>query len=137
MSCKSSAGSGSGSVSFASRSAVAAAEAGGDRDLLLDLDPPASLDPRGSSELAERRADKRVAGEAVDHKLRRLFELDAVDEVDPLEDGQDLVLAVVAQRADDEREVDLGRRRGSAHRSALVSATSSAGARASARVAGG
>ena len=140
--CSSSAGSGSAKrlvrePERGRRIGAAAAETGGDRDLLLDLDPPASLDPRGSSELAERRADKRVAGEAVDRELRRLCELDAVDEVDPLEDGQDLVLAVVAQRADDEREVDLGRRRSSAHRRALASATNSAGASASARVAGG
>ena len=100
--------------SFARRSAVAASELpppspAATRDVLLDLHAPARLDPRGAPRALERGADERVACEAVDAKLRRRLDVDPVDELDPLVDGQQLVLAVVAQRADDEREVDLRR----------------------------
>src|SRR5439155_14316349 len=56
--------------------------------------------------------------------------------VEALVDGAELVLAVVAFGADDEREVDLGRRRRAGDRSASASPTNSAGRSASARVAG-
>ena len=62
----------------------------------------------------------------------RRLDADPVAEVDALEDRHDLVLAVVADRPDDEREVDL-RRRGADHASASASATNSAGSSSSAR----
>jgi len=111
---------------------AAAAEPGGDRDGLLEPHAPLWLDARASSELLERRADERVAGKPFDSQRGRVVELDPIDKVDPLEDGQDFVLAVVTDRPDDEREINLrgGRR---SHSNALVSATKSAGASASAR----
>src|SRR4051812_40857024 len=116
---------------------AAAAEPGGDRDLLLDPDAPARLDARTAGKLAERRAHERVVREALHPKLLRLLELDPVDEVDALQDGQDLVLAVIAQWADHQGEVDLGRSGGTAHGKALTSATNSPGTSASARVSAG
>ena len=86
-SCRSSAGSGSGSVSLASRSAVAASELPPPRPAATGIcfsirtrqrgSTPA---PRASSRSAAR--DERVAREALDPKLRRLLELDPVDEID-------------------------------------------------------
>src|SRR5262249_33674223 len=69
-----------------------------------------------------------------DAKRRSLLDLDPVDEVDPLEHRQDLVLAVVALRPDDEREVDLRRCGCTHHANVSVSATNSGGESASARV---
>ena len=111
---------------------AAAAEPGGDRDRLLDPYPPLRLDACPPGELLERGANQRVVGKAFDSERGCVVELDPVDEVDPLQDRQNLVLAVVADRPDDEREIDLrgGRR---SHSNALVSATKSAGASASAR----
>src|SRR5262249_61731248 len=113
---------------------AAAAEAGRDGDLLLDLNPPARLGARNAGQFVERRTHQRVLGEALDPKLGRFLELDPVDEVDALEDGQDFVLSVVAQRAYDQSEVDLRRGGSTAHRNASLSARNSAGASASARV---
>ena len=67
----------------------------------------------------------RVSGDAGDSGG---LDPDPVAQVDALVDGQELVLAVLAQRADDEGEVDLRRRRPD-HRSASASATNSPGAK--------
>ena len=96
------------------------------------LHAPARLHSGRSGETFERGADERVAAEAVDAELGRLLDLDPVDEVDPLEDGQHLVLAVVARRPDDEREVDL-RRGGRAHHVTVTSSVRSRGPSNSAR----
>jgi hypothetical protein len=101
------------------RVGAAAAETGRDRDPLLDPHAPARLETRAAGQRAERLAHERVVCEAVDPELGCLVELDPVDEVDPLEDGQDLMLLVVTQRADDEREVYLGRC-GRSHRRATT-----------------
>ena len=87
-------------------------------------------------EQLERAAHERVVGEAVDVDLASAGSTSiAVGEVDALENGRDLVVAVVACRPDDEREVDLRCRRRAAH-SARASATNSSGSSASARVSG-
>ena len=118
-----------------SRVGAAAAEPGRDRDPLRDRRTPAGLDAGGGGERGEGVADDRVAGEAGDRERRTGLDRDSVGEIDPLQEGRDLVLAVRAGRADDEREIDLRRRRRS--HSASVSAANSAGASASARASGG
>src|SRR5262245_21198740 len=65
----------------------------------------------------------------------RPFERDVVAEVEALENGHDLMLAVGAPRSDDERKVDLGRCKGP-HLRAFASATNSEGSSASARMLG-
>jgi hypothetical protein len=119
-----------------SRIGAPAAEPRSDRDLLVDPDAPPRLDAGSAPELLEGAADERVAGKAVDPKGPRFVELDPVDQVDLLQNGENLVLTVVTRRPDNEREVDLGRRRGS-HRSASASATKSSGGSASARISAG
>ncbi len=117
------------------RVGAAAAEAGRDREPLLDRRVPAGLDAGPRCEGLERAADERVAGEAVDAQLGGRRDVDPVGHADALVDGDELVLAVVAQRPDDERQVDL-RGSGSPHRSASASARNSGGASASARTDG-
>src|SRR5260221_4042679 len=84
-------------------------------------------------EQLERVAHKRVLRETVDARVLRRYDVDAVGQADALVDVQWLVLAVLAPRPDDEREIDL-RGCGRSHASACVSATKSPGSRASARV---
>src|SRR5262249_7085412 len=93
------------------------------------------LDLRCSRETLERVRDDRVPGEALDGEDVARLERDRVAQADPLEHGRDLVVAVRLGSADDQREVDLGRRVGARHRSAWASATNSGGASASARTA--
>ena len=70
-------------------------------------------------------------------ELGRRLDRDAVGQVDPLEDGGDLVPAVVAERADDERQVQLRGRGRTVHAGrASARATNSGGASSSARAAG-
>ena len=95
---------------------AAAAEAGCDGDPLRDRRAPARLDAGGGAERDQRVAHERVAGEAGHLEARSGRDRDPVAEVDSLQDGHDLVLAVVAQWPDDEREIDLGRRGCSVHR---------------------
>src|SRR5204863_3033294 len=114
---------------------AAAAEAGRDREPLLDPRVPVRLDAGTRGDRFQRAAHEGVAPEAVHPQPERGIELDPVGQPESLVKGQELVLAVVAQGADDEREIDLRRRR-SFHRSAAASATNSGGVRASARVAG-
>src|SRR5438876_1225294 len=104
----------------------------GDRQSLLDVDAPAWLDARVRSERFERAVDERVGEEAVDAECAGRLEVDAVGDPDALVHGDELVLAVGAKRADDEREVDLCGG-GRSHVSAAASATNSGGASASAR----
>ena len=115
------------------RVGAAAAEAGGDRNVLLDAGLPARS--RLRRDRLERAPDERVPGEPGDAQLGRRLELDPVGEIDPLQDRRDLVVAVVAPGADDERKVDL-RGRGRAVHSASARATNSAGSSASARTSG-
>src|SRR5437763_154510 len=84
----------------------------GERGGLLDVRAPAG----SRVEEPEGVADDRVGGEPVDRRLARGLDPDSVAEIDALEHGRELVLAVGAQRPDDEREVDL-RRRGPDHSS--------------------
>src|SRR5262249_6966758 len=119
---------------------AAAAEAGGDRDPLLDRRLPPGLDAGGARRKAPERAPEDVGDDRrmiavrrhrdVDPLPVRARDLDVVVEIDALEHGDDLVLAVVARRADDERQVDL---RVGPHASAAASATNSSGASSSAR----
>src|SRR5579871_134383 len=112
---------------------AAAAEPGRERDALLDLHPPARLDSGRRRKALEGRPNNGVALEAVDAKRGRFLDLDPVDKVDALEDGEQLVLAVLARRPDDEGEVELRGCRRPHHPSASVSATNSGGESDSAR----
>ncbi len=71
-----------------------AAQAGGDGDLLRDPGAPSGIDLRLARELDERAPDDRVVLEALDREPARPLELDAVADVDALEDGDDLVQPV-------------------------------------------
>jgi hypothetical protein len=77
--------------------------------------------------------NERVVVEPHDRQGIRRPELDLVCEIDPLEHGRDLVLRVVAKRAHDEPEVDLGERLRRPHRRASASAANSLGSSSSAR----
>ena len=90
---------------------------------------------RGRPRALERAPDERVAREAVDAKLvGRLRASSSVGEVERWQHGRDLVLAVGAPRADDEREVDLRRCAGARVTPARrASATNSAASSSSAR----
>ena len=102
-----------------------------------------ALRTAGSSPAAAQIASSAARDERVVREARRRAvasasrKRDLVGEREPLEHGDDLVLAVAPQRADDEREVELRRRvprRARAQRtSASASATNSSGASASAR----
>src|SRR4029079_9454232 len=59
-----------------------------------------------------------------------------VGERDALVHRDELVVAVITARADDEREVDLGGGDAASHRSASASATNSCGSSSSARTSG-
>src|SRR5205807_551916 len=78
-------------------------------------------------------AHERVAGEAPHAQRRRGVELDAIGDADALIDGKHLMLAVVTQRTDHEREIDLRGSRCSHRSSAWASSTNCGGASASAR----
>src|SRR5207344_669292 len=77
-------------------------------------------------------AHDRVLREPVDGRFGRRLDADPVAEVETLEEGDELVLAVAPDRPDDERQIDL-RRGGADHGSSPVSATNSAGSSSSAR----
>ena len=126
----SSSGSGLSSAPLASRSAAAASERrrrARPRPGSASRSAPRQRAPARAASRVERRAHDRVVREAVDARLGRAARPRRVGEVEPLEDRHDLVLAVVAARADDEREVDLRRRPSAplAHREPRVSATNS------------
>ncbi len=97
---------------------------------------PGGLDSGCRRERGQRVAHERVAREAGHLEARSRCDRDPVAEVDSLQDGHDVVLAVVAKRPHDERKIDLRRSGRSVHR-ALVRATNSVGSSASARVSGG
>ena len=82
------------------RVAAPAAEARRDRDPLLDVDVPAVRDTCRPSEGCQRPSDNRVVGEAFDQVVVGRCERDRVVQIDLLEHGDDLVLGVLAQRAD-------------------------------------
>src|SRR5438477_37480 len=103
----------------------AAAEAGGDRDPLLDTRGKARTVAVGGA--LECPANEGVTGEAVDPELGRALDRDAVGERNALVDRDDLVKAVSSSRADDEREVDLRRGRSALHSSASASWRNSGG----------
>ena len=115
---------------------AAAAEAGCDRDVLLDFHAPTRLDSRGRGErssaartsVSPRNPSTRAPAPPRARSGRRGRSVGG---------RWHLVLAVVARRPDDEREVDL--RGGGARfmQSFSASATNSAGASASARVSAG
>src|SRR5215218_1377826 len=109
------------------------AEAGRDRNLLVDRDVPIRGRARGGGELLERSTHDRVLGEAFDSKLVRRLERDPVGQGDPLEHGRDLVPSVGPGRADDEREVELRGCEELGHRSAAARRTNSSGSSSSAR----
>ena len=99
------------------RVGAAAAETGRDRDPLRDRRTPARLDAGGGGERGRARRGRACRrGSRSTASAGRGLDRDAVGEVDPLQDGRDLVLAVRAGRADDEREVELRRRRRSSQR---------------------
>ena len=97
-----SAGAARSSVSFASRSAVAASELPPPRPAATGIRFSIRARQRGSTPAAagerlERARTSVSPAKPVDAQGRRRLELDPVGEVDPLEDGRDLVLAVVAR----------------------------------------
>ncbi len=111
-SCRRASASGSSSVSFASRSAAAASELPPPRPAATGICFSIVTRQRGSRarrrrERLERAADERVVVEARDVELLGGVQLDPVGELERRHQGHDLVLAVVAQRTDDEREVQL------------------------------
>src|SRR5262249_33818468 len=116
---------------------AAAAEAGGDRNPLLDRYVPAGPDACSGGERAERARDERVVGEAGHSERVRRLDRDRVGEVDPLQEGRDLVLPVRAERSNDEREVDLRRSGRGRHASSTARSTNCPGRNASARTDGG
>src|SRR4051812_11198854 len=113
---------------------AATAEPGRNGDLLVDRDLPARLDGGVRREQLERGADERVLREAVHGELPGRCELQAVRQLEADEDGDELVVAVGAERAGDEREVELRVGEADAHASASRRRGNSSGASASARV---
>src|SRR5439155_3326949 len=111
---------------------AATAQTGCHGNPLLDARAPACAGLR--REQFERAPHERVSGKAVDAQLVRILDLDAIGEIDALQNGHDLVVAVVALWADDEREVNLRARRRALHARAFASSTNSRGSSASARV---
>ena len=111
-----------GSSSFASRSAAAASElpppspAATGIDLVISTFQCGST-PAAAASAASAAGDDRVAVEAGDVEALADRKRDAVTELDALQDRCDLVLAVVPEGADDEREVDLRRCRDAPHAS--------------------
>ena len=105
--------SGSGRRSFASRQrgsrvGAAAAEPGGDGDRLLDLDLPARLDARDGREGLQRLGHDRVVGEPGHRKPISPTESATVSASEiRCSTVTTSCLPSVAERADDEREVDL------------------------------
>ena len=113
-SCRRAPGSGSSSVSFASCSAAAASELPPPRPAATGIcfsivTRQRRLRARRRRERLECAADERVVVEARDVELLGGVQLDPVGELERRHQGHDLVLAVVAQRTDDEREVQLSR----------------------------
>jgi hypothetical protein len=100
-----------------------AAEARGDRDLLVDRHAPLRRRAGGGSQLLERSPHERVLGEALDPEAVPLLERDAVGQRDPLEHRGDFVAPVGPSRADDEREVDFRGSEELGHRRAVASRT--------------
>ena len=80
-----------------------AAEAGCDRHALREASLPPRLDAGLGREQLQGAGHDRVAREPAHGWPRSRPELDSVGQVDPLEDRADLVLAVLAHGADDER----------------------------------
>ena len=113
--------------------AAATSEPGRDRDALLDPYAPARLDSCGHSEGLEGAPYDRVLGEAVDRKVVGGLEHDVVVDVHALEHREDLVLAVAANRSDDEAEVDLRVGARAPHPRCFPSSTNSSGWSSSAR----
>ena len=96
---------------------------------------PASAARRGRGRRSSAPPTRVSSGEAVDRSAAAARQ-DAVGEVEALHDGRHLVLAVVAERADDEREVELRGRRRAVHAArASARATNSGGSSSSARAA--
>ena len=111
-----------------------AAEPGRDRDPLVDPHVPgrARRRRRRRARAAPLATSVSSAKPAHAQAVGRL-EHERVGEVDPLQHGRDLVLAVRAARPDDEREVDLRRAPRARHATSPVSATNCSGRSASAR----
>src|SRR6266516_876882 len=87
------------------------------------------------SELGESTRDERVPGKPVDGETRRGLDPDAVSESESLVNRQELVIAVLPARANDECEIELRRSSPAAHSRALASSTNSLGSSSSARTA--
>src|SRR6266511_2809424 len=115
---------------------AAASESGRDGDPLANRRGEPRLGSGGLGELGESTRDERVPGEAVDGETRRRLDQDPVGEGKPLVDREELVVAVLPARADDECEIELRRGSPAAHSRALASSTNSLGSSSSARTAG-
>src|SRR5207302_1541006 len=101
---------------------AAAAEPAGDRDALPDAGVPQRLRMCACRESLERTPHERVVGKTLDAQAVAGLDGDAVAEGQALVHGGDLVLAVSAAGAYDERQVDLGGGGRAVHRSASASA---------------